>query len=452
MYFNSLEFIFLFFPITFIVYFYLNKIHLIAASRLWLVLCSLFFYGYWKVEYVFLIMTSIFVNFILGNILSTRKIKSRRIVLIGGIVLNLSLLGYYKYANFFVENINTLLNSNVNIEKIVLPLAISFFTFQQIAYLVDSYKRETKEYDFINYALFVTFFPQLIAGPIVHHKEIIPQFKNKRAKFINYQNLSMGVYAFVIGLIKKVLIADNLAVIVGQGFNNYQSLSTEVAWVSSISYTFQLYFDFSGYCDMAYGLALMFNIILPINFNSPYQAINIQDFWRRWHITLSKWLQNYIYIPLGGNRKSNLRTYINLFVVFVICGIWHGAGWTFILWGVMHGIAMLFYRFYKNNLSSLLPVHPLMAWFITFNFVNVAWVFFRADSVSQALTITSKLYDIANYKEILWLVIVLFIVVTSKNIYNQKQQLSKLEAMFIGVGLFACIVSMLTVYRSSPFL
>lgn len=452
MYFNSLGFILLFLPVTFAVYFILNKIHLLTASRLWLVLCSLFFYGYWKAEYVLLIMSSIFINFTLGNFLSSHSVKYRRLVLITGILLNLALLSYYKYANFFVENINILLDYDVNFEKVILPLAISFFTFQQIAYLVDSYKKETKEYDFINYALFVTFFPQLIAGPIVHHKEIIPQFISKRAKFINYENIALGIYAFVIGLVKKVLIADNLAVIVNQGYANYQDLTVSAAWITSISYTFQLYFDFSGYCDMAYGLALMFNIILPINFNSPYQALNIQEFWRRWHITLSKWLQNYIYFPLGGNRKGNLRTYINLFVVFIICGIWHGAGWTFILWGIMHGLAMIIYRFYKNNLHRLFSVSPLLAWAITFNFVNMSWVFFRASSVKEAWAIVSKMYNWSAYKEVLWLLILIFVVVSGKNIYNQKHLITKSEAFLVGLGLFICVVSMLTVYQSSPFL
>lgn len=387
-----------------------------------------------------------------GNMLSLYNFKQRRLMLTLGVSVNLAFLGYYKYTNFFVENINTLLNTNIQVGKIILPLAISFFTFQQIAYLVDSYKRETKEYDFVNYALFVTFFPQLIAGPIVHHKEIIPQFISKRAKLVNYKNLYFGLSAFIIGLAKKVIIADNLAPIVNDGFNNFQNLTTGAAWITSISYTFQLYFDFSGYCDMAYGAALMFNIVLPMNFNSPYQSLNIQDFWRRWHITLSKWLQMYVYIPLGGNRKGNIRTYLNLFIVFVICGIWHGAGWTFILWGIVHGLGMLLYRFYKNNFQKKFPISPLLSWVLTFNFVNAAWVLFRADNIKQAEKILSKMYDWHNYKQEVALLLLLIIILSGKNIYNEGIKSSYGTSIWIAIVAFISLVCMLTIYQASPFL
>ena len=387
-----------------------------------------------------------------GNMLSLYNFKQRRLMLTLGVSVNLAFLGYYKYTNFFVENINTLLNTNIQVGKIILPLAISFFTFQQIAYLVDSYKRETKEYDFVNYALFVTFFPQLIAGPIVHHKEIIPQFISKRAKLVNYKNLYFGLSAFIIGLAKKVIIADNLAPIVNDGFNNFQNLTTGAAWITSISYTFQLYFDFSGYCDMAYGAALMFNIVLPMNFNSPYQSLNIQDFWRRWHITLSKWLQMYVYIPLGGNRKGNIRTYLNLFIVFVICGIWHGAGWTFILWGIVHGLGMLLYRFYKNNFQKKFPISPLLSWVLTFNFVNAAWVLFRADNIKQAEKILSKMYDWQTYKQEVALLLLLIIILSGKNIYNEGIKSSYGTSIWIAIVAFISLVCMLTIYQASPFL
>ena len=452
MLFNTFDFILLFLPITWLVYFSLNKMHLVEASRVWLVLCSLFFYGYWNINYVILILISIFFNFMVGNMLSLYNFKQRRLMLTLGVSVNLAFLGYYKYTNFFVENINTLLNTNIQVGKIILPLAISFFTFQQIAYLVDSYKRETKEYDFVNYALFVTFFPQLIAGPIVHHKEIIPQFISKRAKLVNYKNLYFGLSAFIIGLAKKVIIADNLAPIVNDGFNNFQNLTTGAAWITSISYTFQLYFDFSGYCDMAYGAALMFNIVLPMNFNSPYQSLNIQDFWRRWHITLSKWLQMYVYIPLGGNRKGNIRTYLNLFIVFVICGIWHGAGWTFILWGIVHGLGMLLYRFYKNNFQKKFPISPLLSWVLTFNFVNAAWVLFRADNIKQAEKILSKMYDWHNYKQEVALLLLLIIILSGKNIYNEGIKSSYGTSIWIAIVAFISLVCMLTIYQASPFL
>lgn len=309
---------------------------------------------------------------------------SKKGVLVFGIVVNLSLLGYFKYSDFFISNINAVLNSHIALQHLLLPLAISFFTFQQIAYLVDSYKGETKEYDFLNYAIFVTFFPQLIAGPIVHHKEMMPQFANIRNKAANYKNISKGLFVFSIGLFKKVIIADTFAVWANAGFDTAHTLNFFEAWATSLSYTFQLYFDFSGYTDMAIGLALLFNIRLPINFNSPYKATNIQDFWRRWHITLSRFLRDYIYIPLGGNRHGELRTYNNLMATFLLGGIWHGAGWTFVFWGFLHGLAIVIQRIWNNFGFKL---HRWFAWFITFNFVNITWVFFRAKEWDDALKV-----------------------------------------------------------------
>ena len=253
-----------------------------------------------------LILGSMFFNYIVGNSLNSKK-ANKKLILTFGIIANLSLLGYFKYADFFIENYNYVVNANVPLLRITLPLAISFFTFQQIAYLVDSYRGETKEYDFLNYALFVTFFPQLIAGPIVHHKEMMPQFANKWNLAKNYKNIALGLFIFSIGLFKKVVIADTFAVWATNGFDVATKLNFFEAWVTSLSYTFELYFDFSGYTDMAIGAALLFNIKLPINFNSPYKATNIQDFWRRWHITLSRFLKDYIYIPLGGNRGGTSR-------------------------------------------------------------------------------------------------------------------------------------------------
>jgi alginate O-acetyltransferase complex protein AlgI len=268
--------------------------------------------------------------------------------------------------------------------KLVLPLGISFITFQKIAFLVDSYKRESMGYNFLNFSLFVTFFPQLIAGPIVHHKEVMPQFDALKNKNINYNNISRGIFIFSIGLFKKVAIADTLAVWATKGFDKAESLTFFEGWITSLAYTLQLYFDFSGYTDMAIGAALLFNIVLPINFNSPYKALDIQDFWRRWHITLSRFLTQYIYIPLGGNRKGITRTYINILIVFLISGFWHGAGWTFIFWGFLHGFATVVNRYWK---SLGLNLNKYIAWFITFNFVNVAWVFFRATNWEDAIKV-----------------------------------------------------------------
>ncbi|MCK5294212.1 MAG: MBOAT family protein, partial [Arcobacteraceae bacterium] len=267
------------------------------------------------------------------------------------------------------------------------------FTFQQIAYLVDSYRQETKEYDFLNYAVFVTFFPQLIAGPIVHHSEMMPQFANKRNMVKNYRNIAMGLFIFSIGLFKKVVIADTFAVWATAGFDTATTLNLFEAWATSLSYTFQLYFDFSGYTDMAIGLALLFNIRLPINFNSPYKATNIQDFWRRWHITLSRFLKDYVYIPLGGNRKGEFRTYNNLLGTFIIGGIWHGAGWTFVFWGFLHGIALVIHRAW----SKLgFKIWTWLAWLITFNFINIAWVFFRAREWDDAVKVLGSMFSLDN--------------------------------------------------------
>jgi D-alanyl-lipoteichoic acid acyltransferase DltB (MBOAT superfamily) len=301
-----------------------------------------------------------------------------------GIIFNIFLLGYFKYADFFIHNVNYISNTNFPTLGLVLPLAISFFTFQQITYLVDSYKKETKEHDFLNYAVFVTFFPQLIAGPIVHHKEMMPQFANVRNKVKNYKNIVLGIFIFSIGLFKKVVIADTFALWATHGFDVANTLNIFEAWATSLSYTFQLYFDFSGYTDMAIGAALLFNIKLPINFNSPYKALNIQDFWKRWHITLSRFLRDYVYIPLGGNRKGKYRVYSNLLATFLIGGLWHGAGWTFIFWGFLHGVAMAVHRVWKELNFT---VNKYLAWFVTFNFLNASWVFFRAKEWEDAIKV-----------------------------------------------------------------
>ena len=356
---------------------------------------SLFFYSWWNITYLPLILISMLFNYLIGNTLSKsneenkkglNKSFSKKSILVFGIICNVSLLIYYKYADFFIENFNLASSSNVNLLNLVLPLAISFFTFQQIAYLVDSYRSETKEYDFLNYALFVTFFPQLIAGPIVHHKEMMPQFASSWNMVKNYKNIAVGLFIFSIGLFKKVVIADTFAVWATEGFDTATTLNLFEAWATSLSYTFQLYFDFSGYTDMAIGISLMFNIKLPINFNSPYKARNIQDFWRRWHITLSRFLRDYIYIPLGGNKISSFRTYSNLLATFVIGGLWHGAGWTFVFWGFLHGMALVIHRAWSNLGFKM---WTWLAWFLTFNFVNVAWVFFRAREWDDATKVLS---------------------------------------------------------------
>jgi D-alanyl-lipoteichoic acid acyltransferase DltB (MBOAT superfamily) len=317
----------------------------------------------------------------------------KKSLLIFGIVANVALLGYFKYTDFLIENVNLAFDTTIPLLHLALPLAISFFTFQQIAYLVDSYRGETAEYDFLNYALFVTFFPQLIAGPIVHHSEMMPQFASRWNLVKNYKNIALGLFIFSMGLFKKVVIADSFAVWATAGFDTATTLNLFEAWATSLSYTFQLYFDFSGYTDMAIGAALLFNIKLPINFNSPYKALDIQDFWRRWHITLSRFLKDYIYIPLGGNRKGSFRTYTNLLATFIIGGIWHGAGWTFVFWGFLHGMALVIHRFWKS-IGMTMP--KILAWLITFNFINIAWVFFRAKDWDSAVKVLKGMFDLNN--------------------------------------------------------
>lgn len=398
MLFNSYLFIFIFLPITLTIYFFLNKKHLLIFAKGWLIAGSLFFYSWWNISYLPILIGSILFNYLLGTSLCDFKshkksIITKKLLLILGITVNLGLLGYFKYSNFFIENVNQIFVMDISLLHLALPLGISFFTFTQIAYLVDAYKSEVKEKDYLNYSLFVTFFPHLICGPIIHHKEMMPQFDNLRNKIINYKNLFYGLNLFTIGLFKKVVLADTFAVLANTGFDMAQTLTFIQGWATSLSYSLQLYYDFSGYTDMALGIALMFNIVLPINFNSPYKALSVQDFWRRWHITLSRFLKNYVYIPLGGNRKGELLTYRNLMLTFLLGGLWHGAGWTFIFWGFLHGSALIIERIWKKFNIKL---NKYICWFLTFNFINVTWIFFRAKNWKDATKVLSAMTNIGD--------------------------------------------------------
>jgi len=393
MLFNSPEFILFFLPITFIVYTLLDHHGHRSLAKLWLVVSSLFFYSWWNIAYLPILVGSVLFNFYLGTQLNTSAIRHKQVyrkaLLIAGITANLGLLAYFKYADFLVENLNGLLAQPFSLPGIVLPLAISFFTFQQIAYLVDNYQSAAREQDFINYALFIAFFPQLIAGPIVHHKDMMPQFAVCTSLHVRYRNISLGLFIFSVGLFKKVILADTFAQWATLGFDEKVTLGFLEAWMTSISYTFQLYFDFSGYTDMAIGAALLFNIRLPINFNSPYKALSIQDFWRRWHITLSRFLRDYLYIPLGGNRGGQWRTCTNLMLTFILGGLWHGAGWMFVCWGALHGAALVAHRLWQQ-LGHRMPA--VLAWVLTFNFVNFAWIFFRAKELDDALKVIRGMF------------------------------------------------------------
>ncbi len=367
------------------IYFLLNKYSSYSNGRFFLLLASFVFYAWWNPKYIFLLLFSILFNFLVGRQLALKDVAvNRKWLLALGIGVNILLLGYFKYANFFIENTNIAFNQSFAIQNIILPLGISFITFQKIAFLVDCYKGKASEPDLVNYSLFVSFFPQLIAGPIVHHSEVLPQFKDNKNKHINYENVLRGSMLVMLGLIKKVVVADTFAIWANKGFNTVGTLNFAEAWLTSLSYTFQLYYDFSGYCDMAVGLGLMFNIKLPINFNSPYKATGIADFWRRWHITLGRFLRDYIYIPLGGNQKGFGRELSNLLVVFLIGGLWHGAAWTFVFWGFLHGLAIITERLFR---LTKIKLPAWLSWMLTFGFVNAAWVFFRATSWDDAIKV-----------------------------------------------------------------
>lgn len=401
MLFNSSEFIYIFLPVVVLIFILLHFFKLYYLSLIWLIFASIFFYSYWNRDYLILLLFSIIFNYTLGYLIQ-KKIelkKQSKIFLISGIIINLGFLVYFKYTHFFVDNINRITVLELDFTKQALPLAISFFTFQQIAYLVDIYQAKLKGDNFLEYCLFVTFFPQLIAGPIVHYSEMLPQFHRKQSYQIDY--LSIGLTVFVIGLFKKVILADTIAIDANSVFNavdNGQQITFLEAWTGALAYTFQLYFDFSGYSDMAIGIAKMFGISLPLNFNSPYKSLSITDFWRRWHMTLSRFLRDYLYIPLGGNRKGNFRRYINLMTTMLLGGLWHGAGWTFIIWGGLHGI----YLVINNSWSYLLKVLGyksfenqiiiIINWLLTFVSVVVAWVFFRSKTVGSASQIIVSMF------------------------------------------------------------
>lgn len=448
MIFNSFEFIFLFLPIVWVLFYIIGKFN-IPFAKAWLIIASLFFYSYWNPVYLPLILISMVVNFIVGGFLGRNKGQSfRKAILSLGILFNVLLLGYFKYYDFFVENINFFFDTALPLKNLLLPLAISFYTFQQIAYLVDSYRLETKEYNFLNYGLFVSFFPQLIAGPIVYHGEMMPQFSEKKTYRIQYENLSKGLLIFSIGLFKKVAIADLFAKYANIGYGKVDTLSFLDSWITTLSYTLQLYFDFSGYSDMAIGLALLFNIKLPFNFLSPYKALDIQDFWRRWHITLSKFLTTYLYIPLGGNRKGTYRTYTNIFIIFLVSGVWHGAGWTFVVWGVMHGVASIICRWWK---LAGYRMNKVMAWMTTFLFVHVAWVFFRASTFSEAIVVLKAMIGLEGvrlaglytmFNEKLWM-LALYLFVGLLIALFTKNSVEIMEEKKRGIGMALFVTALL---------
>jgi alginate O-acetyltransferase complex protein AlgI len=397
MLFNSAVFIFGFFPLVVVLFFWFARFsHMMAAG--WLVFASLFFYGWWNPRYVLLLIASVAFNyasgFYMARLVRGGKPAVTRVVLAAAITANLALLGYYKYANFFLQISADLTGHGLDVGRVLLPLGISFFTFTQIAFLVDVYRGFAREYNFVHYSLFVTYFPHLIAGPVLHHKEMMPQFQEARTYRLNWEDVAVGLTIFFIGLFKKTVIADGVAAYVAPLFAAPGEPDLLAAWAGALAYTFQLYFDFSGYSDMAIGLSRVFGIKLPLNFDSPYKAVNIIEFWRRWHMTLSRFLRDYLYFPLGGNRKGAVRRHVNLMTTMLLGGLWHGAGWTFIAWGGLHGMYLVANHAWRG-LRQRLGHDPdqstrwgrAAAQLCTLIAVVVGWVFFRSANFQDAVAI-----------------------------------------------------------------
>jgi alginate O-acetyltransferase complex protein AlgI len=390
MLFNSFAFLFFYLPAVLAGYFWLGRYHAHWPVA-WLALASLFFYAYWDARYLPLLLLSILFNYWCGRALVVAKARMRKRLLTAALAANFALLAYYKYANFFVNTVNSIGGTAWSPWHIVLPIGISFFTFTQIAFLVDCYRGQVKEYRFIHYVLFVSYFPHLIAGPVLHHKEMMPQFADANNYKPAAANFAIGLSIFVVGLSKKILIADNIAPMVSPVFAAGAHPQLLEAWIGTLAYTFQLYFDFSGYCDMAIGLSRLFGVKLPLNFNSPYKSASISEFWRRWHMTLSRFLRDYLYIALGGNRQGRARQYRNLMLTMLLGGLWHGAGWNFVIWGGLHGLYLVAHQAWVSVAADLALRRarwwPLAGGIITFLAVMLAWVFFRAPDLTSALDI-----------------------------------------------------------------
>ncbi|KHD89991.1 MAG: alginate O-acetyltransferase [Bdellovibrio sp. ArHS] len=388
MLFNSYEFIFLFLPITLLGYYLITK----KKLQLWfLFFSSVFFYAYWSTTYVFLLLFTVVLDFYIANrIYYSKTQRARKALLLTSMIANLSILGFFKYYNFFADSLNGLF-STVGVHpsllptfNLILPIGISFYTFQSMSYVIDVYRRTSDAHaHLLEFAGYVTLFPHQISGPLVRHNTIVPQLEASSTYLFHSENFWKGCYFFVFGLAKKMLIADRIAAVVDPLVANMGQASNAEAILAMFGYTTQLYFDFSGYSDMAVGLGLMMNIQFPQNFNSPYKSRSITEFWQRWHISLSSWLRDYLYISLGGNRAGYLKTYRNLLLTMAIGGFWHGANWTYLVWGVFHGGILAVERFCKDQKWNIIR-SSAVSWILTFLLVNIGWVFFRAHSVAQA--------------------------------------------------------------------
>ena len=387
MLFNSYIFIFLFLPCVIAGYFSINKNISNEIGKIFLLIASIIFYTFAGYKCFLILVCSCLINYVLTAMIN--KTKYHKEFLIIGLIFNIGLLFYFKYYNFFVESLNQALRSSISEKSIILPLGISFYVFQQISYLVSVYKKEIKYNNLKDYLLYILFFPKLLMGPLIAPNELMKQFNDEDRKVICWDNVVVGLQLFSIGLFKKVIVADTFSKAVTWGFSAIANTTSADFFIVMLSYTFQIYFDFSGYSDMAIGVARMINIDLPINFDSPYKSMSIREFWKKWHMSLTKFFTEKIYIPLGGNRRGNLSTYINTIVVFVISGIWHGANWTFVLWGFLHGIANVIDRIVKNKWNEK---HPAIRWMVTFFTINVLWLLFRANSVSEWIMLLKHMF------------------------------------------------------------
>ena len=404
MLFHSPVFLFLFLPIVLVLYYYTSKYSKSAYEYI-LIIAGIFFYAWWNVYLSPIIIISIIINFYFGNLIKDNLQKNfKRKILIFSIFLNIFFLAIFKYTDFIIQNINYILNLNIHLLNLSFPLAMSFFTFQTIAYLVDCYDGNIKKNSFTQYSLFIIFFPQLIAGPIVKYNHMMPQFNDEKNRLIDRQNLNLGLVLILIGLFKKIFLADNLAIFVDSGFSNHQNLEFFGSWLTSLCFTFQIYFDFSGYIDMAMGIALLFNIRLPVNFNSPYKATSIINFWQKWHITLSNFLTNYIFFPwVKSLKKVNfLKIMIVIFFVFVIAGIWHGPSWLFVIFGTLHGLGIIVNHLYRKLFEY--KINKYLACFLTFNYINLTFVFFRSENFDNSINILKGMlglngFEFINYFE-----------------------------------------------------
>ena len=500
MLFNSYEFIFLFMPVVLTGFFLIaRKSHQGAIA--WLGLASIFFYAYWSIAALPIMVASICVNYWLGFHLSNPSLKYRQRLLALAIILNLVALGYFKYANFFIANTNIVRDlmgmDPLDSLSIVLPIGISFFTFTQIAFLIDSYQNRVKERNFAQYILFVSFFPHLLAGPVLHHKQMMPQFSDQGNFSLQKEKIALGISTFAVGLAKKVLLADTLGGYVATFYNSLLQgnlPSFWVSWIGSLGYTFQLYFDFSGYSDMAVGLALLFGIWLPYNFNSPFKATSIIAFWQRWHITLTKYVGEYLYTPItlkftrmAHDKNPVFQTIFSLFIptviIFLILGIWHGSNWTYVVFGGMHGLYIVINHLWRkifplpNKKSKAAQkyqnIKRISGWALTFLAVNISFVMFRADNVSTAIEIYKGMLGFNGFYlgmfnewfpvlklEIFVLAISFIIVIFAPNsieiveyslanIHNYDKWIYPIIFVFIGI---VYVLYTATKYQVSPFL